>query len=518
MRTHARLFVTALAYCLLAGALAPSANAGIYTISSCHFRDGTPAPTDLWRVVAPQAGAQYDLSCTDGSGVGVRLARNRTYPRGYLTGLEMRVPTDLTISAAAVRDQRWSSGTADWSFYAGYWGSLPGDTTWTGIDVCGGAPGGCSGAVVDWHLVYRDHDFQSFGLGVWCSEYEPQPCPSTSVAATYATGIELTLMDDHAPYFTTRPTGSLLDPRSSARMRTLRYSVADRGSGVHSATLQVDGQTVEHASFKNLRATCAAPYGTAVPCPSQASGAFDIDTSTFSPGPHSGRLVVRDASDGAPLRYDFTFMAPGPPVRATSCAAGKTLAVELERNPVRYGARKLSFVVRGLANPDSDVVVMDERGGAFHMLGMAVREGNRYTAHVPIHAPKLLRVAAAIDGGAAYACSPPLALAVRAGLRLIITPRAVFNGQAIRFRGRLLGGAVAAGRIVEVQARVRGSRRDWTVVRSLRTTRTGRFRMRYTFRRTHQRVYFEFRAVRRSGDGFPYAFGASNRRVVLVRG
>ena len=92
------------------------------------------------------------------------------------------------------------------------------------------------------------------------------------------------------------------------------------------------------------------------------------------------------------------------------------------------------------------------------------------------------------------------------------------NGQTIRFRGRLMVGSVAAKRLVELQARAHGGPRRWMLVLTLRTMAAGRFRMRYTFRRTHQRVLFEFRAVRKASDDFPYAFGASNRRFVLVRG
>jgi hypothetical protein len=162
-------------------------------------------------------------------------------------------------------------------------------------------------------------------------------------------------------------------------------------------------------------------------------------------------------------------------------------------------------------------LVVEDANGAFKVLGEATRAGARYVAHVRVGAPFGLRVVAPVDGGAAYVCSRVLRVAVRAGLRLRVGPSVVSNGDTIRFRGRLLGQG-AGDRLIEIQARAVGGARRWTLVRSLRTDGDGVFEMEYTFRRTHERVRFEFRAVRRRAADFPYAFGASLRRSVLVRG
>ena len=104
MKALARLFPWSLAFCMLAGTTTPDATAGVYTVSSCHFRDGTPAPTHLLRAVGPKTGVLYDLSCTDGSGVGVRLTGlAEGCPVGDAAGLETRAAAGLVIDAAAVR-------------------------------------------------------------------------------------------------------------------------------------------------------------------------------------------------------------------------------------------------------------------------------------------------------------------------------------------------------------------------------------------------------------------------------
>jgi hypothetical protein len=154
---------------------------------------------------------------------------------------------------------------------------------------------------------------------------------------------------------------------------------------------------------------------------------------------------------------------------------------------------------------------------AFRVIGEAIRSDAGYVASTRLRSPMTLRVVAPIAGGAAYVCSPPLRVSVRAGLHLRVTPKVVSNGDTISFRGRLLG-SNATDRLVEIQARAVGGPRRWTLVRSLRTRAHGAFKMNYTFRRTHQRVRFEFRAVRRRAPDFPYAFGTSSRQKVLVRG
>lgn len=428
----------------------------------------------------------------------------------------MRAPLGLVITSAAVQDQKWGAWGSGWSFEAGYFGSAANAANWQGVNICTA----CAGEVNDWHvelLANSGSGLQSFGPGVECSNYSTQPCPRGYVVATYATGIELTVSDASAPEFTAAPSGSLLDPRSSAAIRTLRYAAADDGSGVRAAALQVDGRTVVSSSFERLAATCIPPYTKFVPCPPQVSAEFKVDTSRFSPGPHTARLAVWDASNGNPLVYDFTFMAPGPPSALSACAFGTRVKARLTDKSVRFGARRLRFAV---ASPveGSELLVMEERAGTLTLLGAARKHGANYVARFRIRAPMTLRLVAPIAGGAAYACSTALSLRVRAGLRLKVAPTAVRNGQTIRFRGRLMGGPAAARRLVEIQARARGGLRRWTLVRTLRTVRSGRFRTQYTFERTHQRVVFEFRAFRKASDDFPYASGASTRQAVLVRG
>jgi hypothetical protein len=509
----AHVALVTLVCCVIACFATQPASSQTYSVFNCHFPDGSVAPTDGWRVISAAAGAAYDLSCTDGSGIGVSLTHTQTYPRGYETGIGLRVPPDIAITAATAKDQLWASGGTDWATASGYWAAWPG-SPWQAVNVCWGA---CSVASAKWRLVMTGNDYEMFGLAVTCSDVPAKPCPSTASAGATAWGVELTVADAHPPEFSAPVGGSLLDHRSAAAIRQLRYAVRDRGSGVRAATLEIDGKVAQTATFSSAAAPCTAPYGKLVPCPTTASGVFAVNTSRLVPGHHSGRLLVADAAN-RPLVYAFEFFAPGPPSNAAACSADHSLRARLAENPVAYGSRRLRFSVRGMARPPGRAIVMEETAGRFTVIGSASRRRHAYVAKTETDRPKTIRIAMPIAGGSQYACSQPLRLAVRAGLRLRVRPRAVSNGDTINFRGRLRGGDLAAGRLVEIQARALGGLKRWTLVQSLRTNASGEFRMRYTFRRTHQRVRFQFRAVRHQADDFPYAFGASNRQVVLVRG
>jgi hypothetical protein len=509
-----RVLVSALAYCLVACSLAQNASAGTYAVYSCHFRDGQLAATDGWTVVQRQAGAQYDLSCIDGSGVGVSATGTRTYPRGYLTGIELIVPPDLRVSQFATQAQLWTSGAATWAWEAGYFGALAGATPWTTLNICSGT--GCAGGETnDWRVIMRGHDLQSVALGIRCSVYQPSNCPSGTVAAVRTSAVELTLADAYQPRFTAPPTGTLLVRHATAKVRTLRYDVSDKGGGVREVVLEVDGSIAQRRAV-DTTGDCRTPYDSIVPCPRTASGSFELDTSLSSPGKHSGRLLIFDASDGAPLEHRFEFWVTDPARPGASCLPDHTASVQLSQNPIAYGRKRLGFSVSGLPTPPQQAAVMDARRNSA-VVGTAKMTDGRYVARLRADRPRFLRIAFPLSDGT-FVCSQAVRLRVRAGLRLSIAPNVVSNGETIHLRGRLLGGTSARNRAVEVQARAKGGPRTWTLVRVLRTSSRGGFGMSYTFQRTFQRVRFEFRAVQRGGDGFPYERGASNPRMVLVKG
>lgn len=111
------------------------------------------------------------------------------------------------------------------------------------------------------------------------------------------------------------------------------------------------------------------------------------------------------------------------------------------------------------------------------------------------------------------AAAATVTLAVRAGVRLRVSPRRNSSRGRIRFSGRWLGRA-RDGVQVALYAVDRTSRRC-VPVEILETDDKGRFRYRYRFVRTFAPFTYRFQGRGARQPGYPYAAGAS--RVVLVR-
>jgi hypothetical protein len=108
-----------------------------------------------------------------------------------------------------------------------------------------------------------------------------------------------------------------------------------------------------------------------------------------------------------------------------------------------------------------------------------------------------------------------LALKVRAGAKLTVTPRVATRGQTVRLRGRLTGRPLpAGGKVIEMQARSPGQ--GWITFRTIRTGRRGRFATSYSFRHSGPARY-EMRARARATDDYPFATGFSRAVRVRVR-
>jgi hypothetical protein len=90
------------------------------------------------------------------------------------------------------------------------------------------------------------------------------------------------------------------------------------------------------------------------------------------------------------------------------------------------------------------------------------------------------------------------------------------NGQAVRLRGRLLGGPIPpGGKLIDLQAFYR---RSWRTFATLRSDRHGRWRFRYRFRATRGVVTYRFRARVHREAAYPYELGHSRVVRVTVRG
>jgi hypothetical protein len=333
----------------------------------------------------------------------------------------------------------------------------------------------------------------------------------------------------------------------------LGLNAADVGGGVFRAIIDADGADALAIPLGGPRQTCRDldpdpglnGFDAAQPCPLRIdNGSLDVDTSKLPQGRHVVRVLLEDAAGNrtpifGPVTRNITSseaIGPGsdPALRGAANGDGASDLARLTAHWGRRGSRTLlvsrfgrAHVVRGrlrtadgapIANAAIDMVSKTTavnarelakragpRTGADGAWRIALPEGVssrdvtfRYRSHVND------TIAAATAG---------VRLRVRAGLHLTIHPRRARRGQAIHFRGRLLGGPLPRGG-KQVVLMARASRGGWVRFNVVRTDGGGRFRAVYRFRQAGATV-FRFRALSLSEAAYPYLAGGSN--VVKVR-
>ena len=115
-----------------------------------------------------------------------------------------------------------------------------------------------------------------------------------------------------------------------------------------------------------------------------------------------------------------------------------------------------------------------------------------------------------------FASVTDVTLVVRGKATLRVSRRAVRNGEAVRFSGRLLGGKVPrTGVQVVLQAR---TARGWVPFKTARADRRGRFAASYRFRATRGTQVYAFRARVAADSGYPWLPATTRTVKVTVRG
>jgi hypothetical protein len=148
-----------------------------------------------------------------------------------------------------------------------------------------------------------------------------------------------------------------------------------------------------------------------------------------------------------------------------------------------------------------------------HVEGRAVtRPDGRFSIRLPRGRDRRIHVLVPRPALHALACSRPLTVHVRAGVRLHAS-RTVRPLGRVHFSGRLLGRPFPhPGKLVQLQA-FDGGR--WRTFANPRATRRGRFHATYRLRRTFGPRTFRFRARVPRERGYPYVTGYS--KTVRVR-
>jgi hypothetical protein len=354
-------------------------------------------------------------------------------------------------------------------------------------------------------------------------------------AAIYLYAADI-LLEQTAGPTATNVTGELATAPSVRGTSDIAFNATDPASGVYEAVFAIDGQVVQRTVVDDNGGRCRDVGGTSdgrpaflyvQPCKGSVSVDVGFDTTRVSDGAHHLVVSVIDAAgNGAPVLDRAITVANPPPVGGPNGANASTRATLA----AGWAGSKKARIAGAYGHAHTIVGRLTAPGGA-PIVGAAIdctatpayqgakavamtcpRTGTdgRFTVRVPGSvSSRTIRIAyRAHVGDALPAAMRTLGLAVRAEVRLRVSPHTTSVGRSIHFTGALLGGPIPrGGKQVVLEARSPGG--TWIEFDVVRTNRKGRYHDSYRFKFAGP-VDYRFRAVSEGEADFPYATGASN--------
>ena len=504
-----RLLVALIAVLLIVAA--PARADDTYTVDSCLTAAGTAATVDGWSF---NRASIQQLACPR---PGITASEPRV-SSGPLEGFNLTFTAPSPAQIVGYRLWRRVALQPNWNYTLYH--SAPSGRDEDIVERCWTMGNSCSGL--------GDEDFSSApdvterGLAIPALvlhvDCNPASCAGGGPSNVRVGRLQVDLSDRIDPTLAGTPSGDLFDPaKPLSGVRSVSFSASDQGSGVYSARVEVDGQTVASGAVDDNGGRCVKPFKDLVPCRMTASATLAVDTATLLDGPHSIRLVVTDATDTNSVAYGPMQVTTAN--QAMSCAADGSSAVAArflgtkKATYTRHGGGAFSLAGTAPAGASLTLLALENRmraGWAAAATGVADPDGN-FRIKVPAGPSRSLRVA--------YRPSPlARELTCSSVLRVKVPARVTLSakrGAKRRYRisGRLLGGFVPArGKLVELQAYERGK---WRNFGSARSRASGRYAYTYKFRAESIGRRFRLRARVRADAAYPFSLGYS--KVVRLR-
>ncbi|HKE80421.1 MAG TPA: hypothetical protein VKB54_13975 [Solirubrobacteraceae bacterium] len=348
--------------------------------------------------------------------------------------------------------------------------------------------------------------------------------------------------------------GTATDAQSWAGTVHFGLNAGDIGGGVARVVVEADGvDALEVPLIADSKCSDIGPdpavaeYAAAQPCPLRIdNGSLDIDSTRLPQGQHTIRMLLEDAAGNRTPIYGPVVrriasdgaIGPGsdPALRGAANGDGASDQVRLSAHWGKRGQRTLlvsrfgrTHVVRGrlrtldgapIANATIDVVSKTTANNARELVkrgGPRTRSDGSWYLVLPRRASSRdlsFRYRSHVNDTVASATAGAR-LRVRAGVRLTIRPRVANRGQAIRFRGRLLGAPLPRGG-KQIVLMARASRGGWVRFNVVRSGAGGRFHATYRFQQPGAARY-RFRALSLAEAAYPYLAGGSNTVIVRKR-
>lgn len=524
--------------------------AGGYHVYSCRTPSGAAAPTDGWTGYVAPGGAYDDYAvdtCPSGGALIAAL--------GDTTVHEVEIDkASWTFNARAgeaiVGATLWRAGDTEGgnaaNFTYEYW--LAGLSEFAPFDSCIYAlgcerEGDLSRPLSSTNrVVAPTRDLGSYiDTSVYCGGAPGHECqagkgdPNGYAAAVYLYAADI-LLEQTAGPTATNVSGELATAPSVRGTSDIAFNATDPASGVYEAVFILDGQVVQRTVVDDNGGRCRDVGGTSdgrpaflyvQPCKGSVSVDVGFDTTRVSDGAHHLIVSVIDAAGNGALVLDRAITVTNPPpvggpngmnasTRATLAAgwvgSTKTRIVSAYGHAHTVTGRLTAPGGTPIAGAVVDCTATPAYQGARAVALACPRTGadGRFTVRVPgVASSRTIRLAyRAHVGDALPVATRTLGLAVRAEVRLRVSPHTTSVGRSIHFAGVLRGGPIPrGGKQVVLEARSPGG--PWIEFDVVRTNRKGRYHDSYRFKFAGP-VDYRFRAVCEGEADFPYATGASN--------
>jgi hypothetical protein len=549
---------------LIAGAVllaSPAgASAGQYHVYSCRTPSGEVAPTDGWSGHVASGGAYDDYAedtCQSGGALVAALGDATTH-LNYVDEASwvFDAPEVDHLVSGTVWRAGYTHGTAgEKTSYAFWLSSAVGESV---FDECVFTEG-CSGQgtthqpmdaenQVDLPTAARQIHLSALCLfasaGHECGDGFNDP--NGYAAAVYLYAADLVLEQTASPT-ASDVGGELASASTVSGTSDVTFNASDPGAGVYEAIVSVDGQVVQSTPLDENDGRCKSVGGTSdglpaflyvQPCAASVSADVGLDTTKLSNGAHHLVVSVIDAAGNSAPILDRDIEVenplppgmPGPP-NGANASSQATLSVAWK------GTRKQSLTVAygraetiegrltapggvAISGAQIEVLATPHQVGAKSAEATSVRtaEDGSFSVRIPagVSSRTLRFVYRAHIGDAEPASVATLALNVRAGITLTISPRTASVGRRIHFHGRLRGGPVPGeGKQLVLEARSPGG--PWIEFDVVRTDPRGAYYASYRFKFPGPANY-QFRVRSEPESDYPYAAGSSAVIGVRERG
>lgn len=336
--------------------------------------------------------------------------------------------------------------------------------------------------------------------------------PCATASTTYTPTFDLTALGDGVHLVSVGIEDAGGNERTVLTNRTVRINtpggaLGDPGAPCAGGTYDVAGTCQAVAGGGGGGGGGAGGAGGVVPAPvREASGGGGA-----APAP-APEPVARAVPDGPRANGENATTAASLSVRAGD-ASGRRVVVPYGR-PVTVSGRLTGRGGTPIAGARVELTALARGGGWTALPGVVTGEDGTFRATLAPGPSRTVRFAyRAFAGDTDHADTAELEVAVRSAVRLRAIPRALRNGEAMRFRGRVAGAPAGSRKVVEMQVFQEGR---WLTFGTTRL-RHGRFTYRYRFTRTVRPTRYPFRAVVRTDAGWPYETGASATVAVEVR-